>query len=319
MDQVWRDKMTGFRNFLLLAFALAFTAAVSADLRAGSPQPHMSVPIAFDRDDRTESPRIMLTVFGEEREFLFDTGTNPTMLFQSPAAALQDKLRSFAADGEGYRNIPLEGKLAGARMSHAMVIPDTPFEDFKNIAGLFSPQSITEGVKVIDLISQTFHVFPQARSGDVIAEFEAKYAMRFQAVTWQGRSILPVPSLLVSAAAGNQKPGIFDVDTGRFPSGYAFSQDGTGIALRDGHFAADIFGHFTREKETASPFPVRVGNVPIGEARLAVITPGDVDGIKMEGTLGMDLLRRCVIVVPEIQEEKLFFLCKPQTGGSAAP
>lgn len=260
-----------------------------------------------------------LVLFGTEQEFLFDTGTAPTMFFHSFVAANTSSLTGRKESDGAYRDIPLQGRLSELQVSFAMEIPDTPFEDFRGIAGLFSPQSIAEGVKVIDMIDGVFHVFPEAEAGEVMAEFETKHDDLFRSVTWYGTGIGLVPTIFVKGSVGNQRAGFLDLDAGSFRSRYAFTLGDRGVSFRDGGLVSDIFGNFVHEQETASPMPVLVEGHPVGEAHIASTSAGKVDDIPVSGTLGMDILRNCVIVIPETREKRLYLLCKPQAGGKITP
>jgi hypothetical protein len=298
---------------------LAVVSAILSDLRADQQQSHLSVPILFNRNDRSDSPRVRLVLFGKEQEFLFDTGTAPTMFFHSFVTANISNLTDRKQSDGTYQGIPLQGGLSESQVSFALEIPDTPFEDFRGIAGLFSPQSISRGVKVIDMIEGVFHVFPEAETGEVMAEFETRHDERFRPVTWYGTGVGLVPAIFVKGSVGNQRAGFLDLDTGSFRSRYAFTPGDRGISFRDGGLVSDIFGKFFHERETASPMPILVEGHPVGAAHVASTSTDTVVDIPVSGTLGMDILRNCVIVIPEAREKRLYLLCKPQSGGKTTP
>lgn len=231
----------------------------------------------------------------------------------------QDALARLRGSDGLYRGIPLEGPFEGIQIEYAMDIPDTPFEDFKTISGLFSPQSIMRGVKVIDLIEGVFHVFPEAAVADVLKSFEIRHGAEFRTLTWFGEDIGPVPPLFVEGTVGSQPPGLLDLDTGSFRSRYAFSPNDPEVAFRKKGFASDIFGNTQEEQETVSPMVISVAGHPVGEAHIGRTEPGEVGDYEVSGTLGMDALKACVIVLPEVREKRLFLLCESKEGGRLKP
>lgn len=104
------------------ALLFIFAHALFGDLYAGQLVPHMAAPVIFNNNDPTDSPRIWLTLFGEEQEFLFDTGTDPTLFFHRRVIADQDALAGPKGSDGLYRGIPLQEPFEGIQIEHAMEI-----------------------------------------------------------------------------------------------------------------------------------------------------------------------------------------------------
>lgn len=270
----------------------------------------LSVPIQFDRSKPFDTPRVMLKLSGQEAEFLFDTGTSPTMFFHSFVAAHPTLPMIPQVDGAAVENLPLQGSLAGVKIAVAAEIPDTPFEDFRNMAGLFSPQSITEGVKVIDFIDGNFQVYRTTATQDVLRRLERERGLHLHAAPWHGAGIPPIPPLLLKGSIGRFKPKLLDVDTGSFRSRYSFSPRKSGIAVRNGPKAADIFGHVRQAQETVRPLPVRVNDIMMGATPILAGGGGLVLDLPYHGTIGMDVLRNCILIIPEAREQRLYWFCR---------
>lgn len=98
-----------------------------------------------------------------------------------------------------------------------------------------------------------------------------------------------------------------------------FSPDDPEVTFRKKGFASDIFGNTQKEQETVSSMVISVAGRPPGEAHIGKMAPGEVGVYKVAGTLGMDVLKAGVIVLPEAKEKRLFLLCGSKEGGRLKP
>jgi len=288
---------------MLLLFCVLLATAARGEIT------ELRTAIAYDRSSR-DSPRIELELFGAPKSFLLDTGAAPSFFFLKNEQA--EKLKPFRTPGDGaYAGIPLGGALTGAVISQALPLEDPPFADFKDQYGLFSPQSLTGGTKVVDLQRQEFRYFPNTPAGDIVKRIEQEYGHPLHATKWFGREIKPVPALLVRGRVGTAEAGLLDLDTGSFQTTYNSARIGQ-IATEPGPRAADIHGNEMASRRSAEALPVFIDDTQAGSTKVTLTSPSEIDTNTMSGTIGADILKDCVLVIPDASEEYLYWYCSAE-------
>lgn len=275
---------------------------------SASPADYRSAPIYYD-GSYLDSPKINLDLLNETQMFLLDTGAAPSFLFLRKTgfnSASLAQFQSVAADS--YSNIPLEGIFQGATMASANGIPAPPFPDFEHLEGLFSPQSVTRGVKVIDMLGKELLYFPNAPTFDVVKFMEHRYQHPFHAARWFGREIKPVPALFVMGRVDRGPLGLLDIDTGSFQTKYQFPDS----ALPDtepGRRSADISGSEITTTRTLKALPIFIESYRAGDTKVTLTSSEQVEDHRVIGTIGADILKSCIIIIPDASEELLYWYC----------
>jgi hypothetical protein len=296
-----------------LVVATAVSAAIGAGAqeaaqpaRAGTSSAARTLPIRYDEALARRgfpSPVLKVTVNGVTGWALIDTGAGMHTLAAwfvekaglVPDASLTDRVGARDASGERVWlrflddvSLTLEGTRA-LRLGVAAVA-DFP-EEFQSarIAGLLSPQSILrEGeALILDLRSPSLRIHAAEAAGAEGARGDRLDACRSRAAEISGL-------LFATTAAFEGRPARLLVDTGASQTRLAGDASAAIGLPRDGARDQLGIGDVREPMAVARAVPVTLGGL---EQALDVAIGGGSPGCGGDGLLGIDVLRRCRLVL----------------------
>lgn len=269
-----------------LALVLNLGNGVIFGNEAHAADENAEIPIVWNPDDPKDSPKVFLKHNGQTRALLLDTGTYPTLIFESA--------RSNIDAGENKQLIFSE---EFAIEKHA-IIPNIPHPEFSNYWGILSPQSLTCKTKVIDFEAKKLTCLPLSTKHAIELHLVKTYKSIPFPARWVGNEIGAI-FVNVSIGSGGQESRLFDIDTGKNYSSYAFLRDINGVKMiGNGPNLMDVQGNKTSHMIASESVPYSIDGIFFGGAKFIEAKPKTSGGLSWYGNLGMDVFKSLVIVIP---------------------
>jgi len=258
--------------------------------------------VPLEADAAMANPRVQVKVNEVSTSMVVDTGSSHHVLTTRLASLL--RLQSRGAEDSGPAVGPLSLELGGASMTlaSAIVLP-LPFDE-EGWGGILSPQSLlTSDTKVIDFRNQMLYAV-RGTPPTVDDWLSRRYgSMRRTKLVRTG---MDFNAILIAGGRCGSRPVVLDVDSGASRSRLPRSQL-TGVPLRPGGKLIDAQGVVSLS-EIADGQSICLGDLRFdGIDVVAVSDPGSGPNAthSISGTIGMDILRHLVVIIPSASTREL--------------